>query len=197
MSITRRSFLLGASSIISASFVSQATRHILETGKPLLSQSHNFQRTLYVYTESGWSEESRLINLGSMLFEPLEGITWREYLRAQGYQIQTQQQLDQALGELDIEERDLERQVTDFADRWEDGLNPGAQAMQFLGNVDLGPDLSLNGDTGGTAGAINFEYNIAGSEWVEADDDLSVFLLQARLAELGIPVEIKIDVDEW
>jgi hypothetical protein len=132
-----------------------------------------------------------------MLFEPLEGITWREYLRAQGYQIQTQQQLDQAQGELDIEERDLERQVTDFADRWEEGLNPNAQAMQFLGNLDLGPDLSLNADTGGTAGAINFEYNMAGSEWVEADDDLSVSLLQARLDELGIPVEIKIDVDEW
>lgn len=189
MSLTRRGFLIGAGSLITATYVSDAKYHMLDTGEPLIAQPLNPQRIIHAYPDMGDTDGSSLLSLGEYLFEPPD-VTWREYLSAQGYRFTTQDQLNMVLNEFGIEEAALAQNVCDFEDTWEYSLTPSIQARRFLSGLDLGP--LLNGGEPGTVGSIDFTFNMAGDEWVQTADDLSLSLLQARLEELGLPVTVNI-----
>src|SRR4051794_20505929 len=54
---SRRSFLLGISALVSASFVTRVKAHVLESARPLLLEPKRAQETLYLYDQSGWDDD--------------------------------------------------------------------------------------------------------------------------------------------
>ena len=77
-------------------------------------------------------------------------------------------------------------------DRWDNFAGPQAKAFHLLKGLDLGH----SGSALRQAGQIIFE-EFGGSPgnsytWVELHDDLTVSLLQARLIELNLPIDVAI-----
>jgi hypothetical protein len=75
---------------------------------------------------------------------------------------------------------------------WDNFTGPAAKAYHLLKTLDLGDvDSKLRQD-----GEIIFEGCGGGPgntyTWVELKDDLTVSLLQARLIELNLPINVKI-----
>jgi hypothetical protein len=63
--------------------------------------------------------------------------------------------------------------------------------LQLLEGLDLGPKLKGGGE--GLVGCLDFidgQYPGSDQRWVEAEDRLSLSLLQARLIELGVPIKV-------
>ena len=76
--------------------------------------------------------------------------------------------------------------------RWDNFAGPQAKAFHLLKGLDLGH----SGSAFRQAGQIIFE-EFGGSPgnsytWVEPHDDLTVSLLQARLIELNLPIDVEI-----
>ncbi len=57
MSVTRRKFLAGAGSLITAAFLDKATSYALNTGKPLLLEPPIVKRTIYADSGPAWGME--------------------------------------------------------------------------------------------------------------------------------------------
>jgi hypothetical protein len=80
-----------------------------------------------------------------------------------------------------------------WEDRWDNFAGPQAKAFHLLKKLDLGsaPDSKLK-----QAGQIIFEEfgDSPGNSytWVELKDDLTVSLLQARLIELNLPIDVEV-----
>ena len=79
-----------------------------------------------------------------------------------------------------------------WEDRWDNFAGPQAKAHHLLKNLDLGHA----GSALRQAGQIIFE-EFGGSPgnsytWVELQDDLTVSLLQARLIELNLPIDVAV-----
>jgi hypothetical protein len=79
-----------------------------------------------------------------------------------------------------------------WEDRWDNFAGPQARAFHLLKGLDLG----RSGSALRQAGQIIFE-EFGGSPgnsytWVELHDDLTVSLLQARLIELNLPIDVEI-----
>jgi hypothetical protein len=79
-----------------------------------------------------------------------------------------------------------------WEDRWDNFAGPQAKAHHLLKDLDLGH----GGSALRQAGQITFE-EFGGSPgnsytWVELRDDLTVSLLQARLIELNLPINVAV-----
>jgi hypothetical protein len=89
---------------------------------------------------------------------------------------------------------DLDTPLDGFGweDMWDNFKGPQAKAHHLLKKLDLGgEDSKLR-----AAGEIIFEAfgGAPGNSyhWVDLKDDLSVSLLQARLIELNLPINVKV-----
>jgi hypothetical protein len=77
-----------------------------------------------------------------------------------------------------------------WSDRFEMEDSPSARAHRLLGEIDVGPDrysgrgpqLEFHEGGDGHPGDSSF--------WVDAKDQLSLSLLQARLIDLGMPIKV-------
>jgi hypothetical protein len=94
---------------------------------------------------------------------------------------------------------DLDTRLNGFGweDRWDNFAGPQAKAFHLLKGLDLGH----SGSALKQAGQIIFQ-EFGGSPgnsytWVELHDDLTVSLLQARLIELNLPIDVEIGTREW
>ena len=120
--------------------------------------------------------------------------TWREHLRSLGHSLETEDDIERACNEFDLPREDLDSRLNGFGweDRWDNFAGPQAKAFHLLKGLDLGhPGSALR-----QAGQIIFE-EFGGSPgnsytWVELHDDLTVSLLQARLIELNLPINVAI-----
>ena len=79
-----------------------------------------------------------------------------------------------------------------WEDMWDNFNGPQAKAYHLLKELDLGSDDSELRQAGdvlfeGCGGAPGNTYT-----WVELKDDLTASLLQARLIELGLPINVKV-----
>jgi hypothetical protein len=198
--ISRRSFLLGLGSLVTASFAAHAQAFALAKGVPLLLDPGTVEKTLYLYEgldlgEGDWGNKWR-ISLGPWQQDPPYHPTWREHLRQQGYHFDTPGDLDRIWRERWVapEEFDAPLPEQSWWSTWEHDENPQAKAYKLL--KELGLDCSLN-KFGEKAGRINFVeggYHPGSSErFVELRDDLTVSLLQARLIEQKLPIRLVID----
>jgi hypothetical protein len=193
--LDRRHFLIGAGALLTASFVNRAKAFSRRSGTPLmLSPARKPEETLYVYRlESDDGGEWR-VSLGpDQPFAPPPP-TWREHLRALGHPLDTDDDIERACVEHDLPLEELDVRLNGFGweDSWDNFTGPQAKAHHLLKGLDLcGAGSALR-----QAGQIIFE-EFGGSPgnsytWVELRDDLTVSLLQARLIELNLPINVAV-----
>ena len=195
--LDRRYFLIGAGALLAASFVNRAKAFSRKSGEPLvLSPARKPEETLYVYRQEIWSDyggEWR-VSLGpDQPFAPPPP-TWREHLRALGHPLDTDDEIERACIEHDLPLEELDVRLNGFGweDSWDNFTGPQAKAHHLLKDLDLcGSGSALR-----QAGQIIFE-EFGGSPgnsytWVELRDDLTVSLLQARLIELSLPINVAV-----
>jgi hypothetical protein len=120
--------------------------------------------------------------------------TWRERLRSLGRRLETNEEIERVCMQEGLEPHDLDKRLNGFGweDAWDNFTGPQAKAFHLLKKLDLGDaDSKLR-----QAGEIIFEEFGGGPgnsyTWVELKDDLTVSLLQARLVELNLPINVKI-----
>ncbi|GEO18415.1 hypothetical protein [Microvirga aerophila] len=198
--ISRRSFLLGLGSLVTASFAARAQAYALAEGAPLLLDPGPVERTLNLYEglepgEDDWTNKWR-ISLGPWQQDPPDPPTWREHLRQQGYHFDSPDDLDRIWRERWVAPEELDAPLPEqlWWSIWEHDESPQAKAFTLL--KELGLDCGLN-QAGEKAGRINFVewgYHPGSSErFVELRDDLSVSLLQARLMERNLPIRLVLE----
>jgi hypothetical protein len=195
--LDRRRFLIGAGALLTASFVRRATVFSRKAGEPLiLPPARKPDETLFVYRQEIWSDyggEWR-VSLGpDQPFAPPPP-TWREHLRALGHPLETHDQIERACIEHDLPLEELDARLNGFGweDSWDNFTGPQAKAHHLLKDLDLGGA----GSALRQAGQIIFE-EFGGSPgnsytWIELRDDLTVSLLQARLIELNLPINVAV-----
>ena len=193
----RRRFLIGAGALLTASFVRRASAFSRKAGEPLiLSPARKPEETLYVYSQKEWNDHGGewRVSLGpDQPFAP-PAPTWREHLRSLGHPLETEDDIERACNEFDLPREDLDTRLNAFGweDRWDNFTGPQAKAHHLLKDLDLGQA----GAALRQAGQIIFE-EFGGSPgnsytWVELQNDLTVSLLQARLIELNLPINVAV-----
>jgi hypothetical protein len=193
--IDRRHFLIGAGALVTASFVNRAKAFSRRSGKPLvLPPARKPEETLYVYPQESDNGGEWRVSLGpDQPFAPPRP-TWREHLRALGHCLETPDEIERVCRQHDLAMDDLDVHLNGFGweDSWDNFTGPQAKAHHLLKGLDLGGA----GSALRQAGQIIFE-EFGGSPgnsytWVELRDDLTVSLLQARLIELNLPINVAV-----
>ena len=151
------------------------------------------EETLYVWVDYHGYGKWR-VSLGPNQLEAPPPPTWREHLRSLGHRLEREADIEGICIEKGLDPRDLDAPVDGFwwEDMWDNFTGPAAKAYHLLQTLDLGDaDSKLRQD-----GEIIFEVSGGGPGntyiWVELRDDLTVSLLQARLIELNLPINLKI-----
>ena len=111
-----------------------------------------------------------------------------------GIALDTDDEIERVCREHDLPLRELDVRLNGFGweDSWDNFTGPQAKAHHLLKGLDLGGA----GSALKQAGQIIFE-EFGGSPgnsytWVELHDDLTASLLQARLIELNLPIDVAI-----
>jgi hypothetical protein len=195
--LNRRGFLIGAGGLLTAAFVRKATAFSRKVGEPLvLPVARKPEETLYVWVDYDGYGKWR-VSLGPNQLEAPPPPTRREHLRSLGHRLESEADIERICIQEGLEPRDLDAPVDGFwwQDEWDNFTGPAAKAFHLLEKLDLGgPDSKLR-----QAGHIIFQVGGAPRflyHWAELKDDLTVSLLQARLIELNLPINVKI-VASW
>jgi hypothetical protein len=116
--------------------------------------------------------------------------TWRTFFISEGIPHQTEDEIERLCYDHDIEPKDFDAPVADWywAQHFEWLGNPLAKAYRLLDNIDFGPTLQ-------TGNAPRLEFHDGphpgnNSSWVNAMDQLSLSLLQARLIDLRMKIKL-------
>jgi hypothetical protein len=203
--LDRRHFLIGAGGLLTASFVRKATAFSQKAIRPfLLPPARKPEETLYVYCQDWKDYDSEAndyeyeakwrVSLGpDQPFAPPVP-TWREHLRSLGRSLDTRDDLERVCVQEGLAPEDLDKRLNRFGwqDSWDNFTGPQAKAFHLLKKLDLGAADSKLRQVGEVifeafGGAPGNSYT-----WVELKDDLTVSLLQARLIELNLPINVKI-----
>jgi hypothetical protein len=187
-----------AGGLLTAAFVRKASAFSRNVGEPLvLPIARRPEETLYVYWQDQEYEESAKwrVSLGpNQPFAPPPP-TWREHLLSAGYRLDTDEDIERIYSEKGLTPADLDKPLNGFGweEMWDNFTGPQAKAFHLLKKLDLGsnPDSKLR-----QSGQIIFqEFGGAPGNsytWVELKDDVTVSLLQARLIELNLPIDVEI-----
>jgi hypothetical protein len=196
--LDRRSFLIGAGALLTASFVTKAKAFSRDTGKPLvLPPARASEETLYIYNEQHWNESAYAkwrVTLGEDNPIPPPTPTWRDHLLSLGRRLDTDYDIELVCVEHDLLPEKLEAKVDGYwrQDRWDHFTGPQAKAYHFLKNLELRL-FRLQAQAGGR--------NDFRPAWgkplqlllvcpTEGRSNITVSLLQARLIELNLPIKI-------
>lgn len=184
MGITRRQFLLstaGASAgFILPSYYSRALEFLDQFGEPLLESPQIVQEELIVC-----GDRFNELNLGDPYCEP-PPMTWREY--AKKYHWGSLEDFADDW-ELPMTELDEDAPWDVVVDSWIRRESPNSKAYYLLDSLDLGPELTGPDAVGGlvfTDGACPGNDYIG----VNAEDDITLSLLQQRLNDLGTGIKL-------
>jgi hypothetical protein len=197
--LDRRHFLIGAGGLLTTAFVRKATAFSRDAGKPLiLPPARASEQTLYIYTEEDWSESAYAkwrVTLGEDDPVPPPTPTWREHLLSLGRRLDSDHEIEQVCVEHDLLPEELDTKVDGYwwQDHWDHFSGPQAKAYHLLKSLDLG---SASVSRLKQAGEIIFSELGGGPgnsySSVQLKDDLTVSLLQARLIELNLPINMKV-----
>jgi hypothetical protein len=172
--LDRRSFLIGAGGLLTASFVRKATAFSQKAVRPfLLAPARKPEETLYVYCQDWKDYDSEAsdyedneygandyaakwrVSLGpNQPFAPPVP-TWREHLRSLGHRLDTREDVERVCIQQGLAPEDLDKRLNGFGwqDAWDNFSGPQAKAFHLLKKLDLGPlDSTLR-----QAGEIIFE----------------------------------------
>jgi hypothetical protein len=185
---SRRGFLIGAGSLLTTAFVSDARSFIRRTSQPLLASPPQVSQMMYWYDIP---DEGYQLSLGEWTMDAPPPPTWREFFINQGIAHQTEAEIIAICNEHYIGTDDFDKPVNEsyWQEYWEFEENPCTKAHRLLSKVVLGPKL---GSACGPLLEFHEGDNHPGSNdiWVNAKDKLSLSLLQARLIDLKIPIKI-------
>jgi hypothetical protein len=183
---SRRGFLIGAGSLLTAAFVADARSFIHRNSQPLLTSPSQVVETMY------WHEipdEGYQLTLGPWSVAPPPP-TWRKFFVSEGIPHRTDSEIEKICSSHFIEPGDFDKPMS--VRYWEDWFEiqggPLARAYHLLQKIDLGPER------GSERGPL-LEFNIGShpgdsTHFVNAKDMLSLSLLQARLIDLGMPIKV-------
>jgi hypothetical protein len=188
---SRRGFLIGAGSLLTTAFVSDARSFIRRTSQPRLASPAEVAQIMYWYGGGAEPEDGYTLTLGEWTMEPPPAPTWRKFFIEHGIPHKTEKEIEGLCDVRHIRPEDFDQPVSQsyWRGRWECEDNPCAKAHWLLSNTDLGPELS-------SARAPLLEFHEGGNHpgsndrWVNAKDKVSLSLLQARLIDLKMPIKI-------
>ena len=90
---SRRGFLIGAGSLLTTAFVSDARSFIRRTSQPLLASPAQVAQTMYWY-DGAEAEDGYTLTLGEWTMEPPPAPTWREFFIDQGIPHKTEKEVE-------------------------------------------------------------------------------------------------------
>jgi len=190
--ISRRAFLIGAGSFLTPSFLLEARACINETGSPLLPAPLNPRQTLLAYPGMGGSDEQGiLLTIGEFTLEAPDPPLWKDYLRMEGYKLDRLSDIRAVMQERSLYPGEL-RQPLDggsWESVWEYKFSPSAKAYDLLKSLRLQPRIK-GLERAGRITFHEFPNPMSSARWVEASDELSLSLLQARLRERDVPIAV-------
>jgi hypothetical protein len=188
---SRRGFIIGAGSLLTAAFVSDARSFIRRTSQPLLASPQQIAQTLYWYDGGAEPKDGYTLTLGEWTMEPPPAPTWRKFFIDHGIPHNTEKEIEKICDVHLIGPEDFDQPVSRryWHDRWECEDNPSAKAFWLLSEAGLGPELQ---SARGPLLEFHEGDNHPGSNdrWVIAKNKLSLSLLQARLIDLRMPIKI-------
>ncbi|GEO18561.1 hypothetical protein [Microvirga aerophila] len=198
--ISRRSFLLGLGSLVTASFAARAQAYALAEGGPLLLDPGPVEKMLHLYegldpVNSEWGSKWR-VSLGLWQQDPPDPPTWREHLRQQGYHFDSPDDLDRIWRERCVAPEELDAPLPEQSwwCVWEFDESPQAKAYTLLKELGLACRLNRSDKKAGRITFVEWGYHPGSSKrFVELQDDLTVSFLQARLIERKLPIRLVID----
>lgn len=179
---SRRTFLKGLSSAFGAATMPDLHKRILDNGAPILLEPVMISDRIHVY-------ENGLLCLGDHLHRTFPRVTWKRYFIDLG--ARTSKDLAQHAHEWDVDDVDQFIDDDQWGEIYELHYDPMPAAYHLLRRLKIGPKTEANRPRNGR---LDFYAgsNHPGSNdlWVEAADDFTVSLLQARLIELRQPIKI-------
>ena len=135
-------------------------------------------------------EQGYLLTIGQWDFCPPPP-TWREFFISKGIAHHTEHEAQSIWAQHGIGPGDYDDPVDGWfwETRFDLETGPCAKAYRLLKNLDLGPTLRCTTDQ---AHLIFCKGDLANddSRWVDAKDELTLSLLQARLIDLKLPIKI-------
>ena len=188
--ITRRSFFLGsAAGLILPTFYDNAISFLANHGEPLLVIPKQHESILYAVADSSYE-----FNFGDPYAGPPE-ISIREfYMDYRGVDDVNLCLLEEGCEPEDLP--DLENSMSTWSewewfDTWARTESPNALAYHFLAGFDLGPSLIGASAIGGIS---LIDGPMPGNDYLgaQAEDAVSVSLLQQRLNELNSGIRIEL-----
>jgi len=135
-------------------------------------------------------EQGLLLTIGPWDFCPPPP-TWREFFISEGIAHEAEGERRAIWEEHEIDPGDYDDDVDGFfwETRFDLETGPCAKAYRLLKKLDLGPKLGRRSDE---PHLVFCEGDVANddSRWVDARDQLTLSLLQARLIDLKLPIRI-------
>ncbi|RRH93660.1 hypothetical protein EH240_29130 [Mesorhizobium tamadayense] len=185
--LTRRGFLIGAGGLLTAAFTKDAQSFIRRTGQRLLASPAEVAQTMYWY-EGG--DQGYLLTIGPWAFCPPPP-TWREFFTSEDVGHRTEPEIHAIWEEHGIGPENYDDPVGGWfwETRFDLETGPCARAYRLLQKLDLGPKLRCGSDE---PHLVFCEGDVANddSRWVDARDQLTLSLVQARLIDLKLPIRI-------
>ncbi|MEK0082322.1 hypothetical protein [Benzoatithermus flavus] len=198
MDLKRRGFLIGMGGLITSAFVGRAKAHIRARRGPLLVAPAKAEETLFAYPPIPEMGNGWILTLGPFEYEPSYTITWREFFRRQGRDMTKLSDFRYIRQEWRLTAHDLDRPMNErtWLMMWDLRWSPCARAFRLLQELEIGPWLERHGAGPGELDFIEYGYHPCSSDqWVEARNQLTISLLQARFVELNVP--IRVEVGQW
>ena len=139
---SRRGFLIGAGSLLTTAFVSDARSFIRRTSQPLLTSPKKVAQTLYWYDSV---EDGYTLTLGEWTMDPPPAPTWREFFISEGIAHQTEKDADGIWSDHAIGPEDYDKPMSEcyWQDHFEYEGSPCAKAYRLLSSIDVGPNLEF------------------------------------------------------
>jgi hypothetical protein len=187
MCISRRQFLLStagaAAGAILPSFYVRALEFTEQFGEALLQAPPRFDQDLIAMDFGG---EGFHLVAGDPFAEPEFGLSFREFFtryEPEGF--------DDFEYKWDMDASHLDDLIPDryVQASWDLHDGPLAKGYHLLEHLDLGPELSGPDAVGGIE-LIQGQYPGSNDTWAQADDLVSVSLLQKRLNDLGAGIRV-------
>lgn len=181
--LSRRTFLKGLTTAFGASTMSDLRKRILDNGAPILLKPTQVSNRFFV-------ADNGSLALGEIWTpDEMPPLSWVQYFVDCG--AETKLQIREYASEWDVEDIDARIDEENWQSIFEMHYEPLAAGYHFLRRVNIGPKTFAKQPRNGRLDFFAGSNHPCSSDlWVEAFDDLTVSLLQARLIELGHPIEI-------